>query len=298
MTVEGPLGESLQQRGEDVRYLPAWSRRPSAQFGIWNSARRIVDDVAPNLVISTGAGEAVPAFIAAKRLRAATFFVETSARLSAPSLTGRLIRPFATETFVQWPDLARYFDGTTVCRPILFDAVASAPRAAGEGTVVFVGTHSEPFDRLLAIVDTATRRGILPPPVFIQAGAGAASSTYNSVPLHAYIPPYEAEQRVAEARYVICHGGAGTIAAALRCGKRPLVLPRLRRHGEHFDDHQLELTERLAQSQLVAMLDGSPITAEDLARADLPLSSAGHGGSLPSVAEAVMAAARRRRLLD
>ncbi len=48
-----------------------------------------------------------------------------------------------------------------------------------------------------------------------------------------------------EARIIITHGGAGSIIFALQFRKPTIVVPRLKRYGEHINDHQLELTKKL-----------------------------------------------------
>lgn len=69
-------------------------------------AWRVVGELRPKVVLTTGAGVAVPfAWIA--RLRGATVvYVESLARIDGPSLTYRLIAPIATRRYVQWPELA------------------------------------------------------------------------------------------------------------------------------------------------------------------------------------------------
>jgi predicted glycosyltransferase len=82
--------------------------------------------------------------------------------------------------------------------------------------------------------------------------------------------PGEMDRAMAGARYVVCHAGSGIIAAALRTGRRPIVMPRRRASGEHVDDHQLQIVEKLAQAGLVVRLD-EDITDAHLAAADEPL---------------------------
>ena len=70
-------------------------------------AWRVVREVRPQVVVTTGAGIAVPfAWIA--RLRGSkVVYVESLARIDGPSLTYRLIAPIAERQYVQWPELAR-----------------------------------------------------------------------------------------------------------------------------------------------------------------------------------------------
>lgn len=44
-----------------------------------------------------------------------------------------------------------------------------------------------------------------------------------------------------EASLIVAHAGAGTLIDCLELGKVPLLLPRLQQHGEHKNDHQLEI---------------------------------------------------------
>ena len=69
-------------------------------------AWRVVGSLRPRVVLTTGAGIAVPfAWIA--RLRGSkVVYVESLTRIAEPSLSCRLIRPIASRTYVQWPELA------------------------------------------------------------------------------------------------------------------------------------------------------------------------------------------------
>jgi hypothetical protein len=65
----------------------------------WQVARRL----RPSIVISTGAGVAVPFLWVARIFGARVIYVESFARTKGLSLTGRLVRPVAHRLFVQWP---------------------------------------------------------------------------------------------------------------------------------------------------------------------------------------------------
>ena len=56
------------------------------------------------------------------------------------------------------------------------------------------------------------------------------------------------------ASLVVGHGGAGTILNALRFHVPIVVVPRSQRFGEHFDDHQVELAERLVGNELIKVV--------------------------------------------
>jgi UDP-N-acetylglucosamine transferase subunit ALG13 len=119
--------------------------------------------------------------------------------------------------------------------------------------VIFVTTGTNagaaPFDRLLQHVEPLCRREH----VVVQLGASTlrpAGATCVD-----YLPVDRFEQLVQTARSVVTHAGVGSILVAMRHGKRPVVVPRLARYGEHVDDHQLELARRLADIGAVTLVE-------------------------------------------
>jgi UDP-N-acetylglucosamine:LPS N-acetylglucosamine transferase len=83
------------------------------------SARAILAAEQPDLVVSTGAGVAVP-FLALARLQGVpTVFVEVVDRITRPSLTARLVAPWVDELVLQWPEQRAALGRGTVIGPIL-----------------------------------------------------------------------------------------------------------------------------------------------------------------------------------
>jgi len=68
----------------------------------------------PEIVVSTGAGIAVPFFVLGRLFGARTIFLEVYDRIDSRTLTGRLVRPFSTEFLVQWPEQQEVYGGGTV----------------------------------------------------------------------------------------------------------------------------------------------------------------------------------------
>ena len=69
-------------------------------------AREVMAEFRPDLVVSTGAGVALPFFIAAWLNRVPRAYVEVYDRLDSRTLTGRLCRPITNVFMVQWPEQA------------------------------------------------------------------------------------------------------------------------------------------------------------------------------------------------
>jgi beta-1,4-N-acetylglucosaminyltransferase len=61
----------------------------------------------PEAVVTTGAGVAVPFCYLGRLFGARVIYVESLARVSRPSLTGRLVHPIVHVFYVQWPELAK-----------------------------------------------------------------------------------------------------------------------------------------------------------------------------------------------
>jgi UDP-N-acetylglucosamine:LPS N-acetylglucosamine transferase len=69
-------------------------------------AWRVIGTVRPGVILTTGAGVAVP-FAWIGRIRGArVVYVESLTRIETPSLSCRLISPVADRIYVQWPELA------------------------------------------------------------------------------------------------------------------------------------------------------------------------------------------------
>lgn len=63
----------------------------------------------PQLIVSTGAEIAIPAFYLARVLRIRTVFIEVWTRVRQPTRTGKLVYPVADRFFVQWPELVERY---------------------------------------------------------------------------------------------------------------------------------------------------------------------------------------------
>jgi UDP-N-acetylglucosamine transferase subunit ALG13 len=285
VTQQSPHAEALAAKGETVYLLPEYDRHPIRGHFAQNMIRsfRLVRRTRPQIVITTGAGITVPFCLFARLQGARMIFVETMARVTGPSASGKVLSRLADRVIVQWPEAMSAYRRATLCHPALLEVVERDRDGSGEGTFVAVGLHGQPFDRLLELVDRAAGSGLLPTPVVAQTG----SCRYR--PRHfdatAWMKPTEVDRAVAGAQVVISHAGAGIVSSALRFGRRPMVLPRLVRHGEHYDDHQQQLVEKLADLDLVVALQDE-IGEDELRHAATPLPEIDTGQTL-SVRDAV-----------
>ena len=82
-------------------------------------AVRVLRRERPSLVVSAGAGVAVPFFVAAWWMRIPTVFIEVYDRVDTPTMTGRLCGPFTTRRIAQWPDQLAFYPDARLVGPLL-----------------------------------------------------------------------------------------------------------------------------------------------------------------------------------
>jgi UDP-N-acetylglucosamine transferase subunit ALG13 len=63
---------------------------------------------------------------------------------------------------------------------------------------------------------------------------------------------------------VVCHSGVGSALEALDAGHSPILVPRRRAHGEHIDDHQLQVAADLERRGLALVRDPGELSTDDL----------------------------------
>jgi beta-1,4-N-acetylglucosaminyltransferase len=84
-------------------------------------AWRVLRDVRPKLLLTTGAGLAVPFAWIARVRRVPVCYVESFTRIESPSLSCRLIAPLAQRVYVQWPELLGAFPRARYAGNLFFD---------------------------------------------------------------------------------------------------------------------------------------------------------------------------------
>lgn len=74
----------------------------------------------PQLILTTGAGVAVPFIIFGKLLGIKTAFVESYTRIKELSLSARLVMPFLDIIYVHWPQLKKRYAKAELIMPKTF----------------------------------------------------------------------------------------------------------------------------------------------------------------------------------
>lgn len=117
---------------------------------------------------------------------------------------------------------------------------------------VTVGTHNMDFDRLLRALDGYLEKGEIVQTCRAQRGYSNYEPRHYSC--RRFFPPEEFLKLLRSAEVVVTHAGGGVVTACLREGKKMVVVPRLKKFGEHTNNHQLEIARQLAEEGLAEVV--------------------------------------------
>ncbi|WP_404404966.1 PssE/Cps14G family polysaccharide biosynthesis glycosyltransferase [Jeotgalibacillus malaysiensis] len=130
---------------------------------------------------------------------------------------------------------------------------------------VVLGTHELPFKRLLEQIEQQIKGGHIDEEVIVQSGhTSFKTKNMKLVPFMSY---KEMEEMYDQASLIITHGGTGSITTGIKVGKKMIAVPRLKKYGEHNDDHQLEIVEQFFNSGHILQWNESQEFAEVLTAA-------------------------------
>jgi UDP-N-acetylglucosamine transferase subunit ALG13 len=121
--------------------------------------------------------------------------------------------------------------------------------------LVTVGTHNQGFDRLVRAADEMA--ALSNEDVIIQYGSAVYEPQYAARRFR-FTTSQEMEDLTARARVIVMHAAAGSLILSLRLKKPLVVVPRLRKHNEVIDNHQIQLATALDEKgRAVSVMDPS-----------------------------------------
>ncbi|MCE7798533.1 hypothetical protein LWE61_18535 [Sphingobium sufflavum] len=259
VTEDTALGRSIAQKDvvDFVDHVALGQARLGAPFRMafaalrncWQSLR-IVLRHRPDIVITTGAGAMIFTVLWARLLGAHIVLIDSFARFDKPSAFARIAGPFAHVRVAQ-----SAASGAVWQTPHVFDPfrILDTPRPAKEPLLFATVGATLKFDRLVGLVDNAVKAGLVPERVIVQVGEGGRQP--DGLECHETLPFEEVKAILDKADIVVCHGGTGSLITALRAGCRVIAVPRRFDRGEHYDDHQSEITEAFSGRGLLAIAD-------------------------------------------
>lgn len=118
--------------------------------------------------------------------------------------------------------------------------------------LVLLGTQDKSFHRLLEEIDRSIEKGVIQEDVIVQAGYTKYQS--DNMTIFDFVSKDKIEEYVTKASFIITHAGVGSILDGIRKGKKMIVAPRLKKYGEHTNDHQLQILKEFAELRYILPL--------------------------------------------
>lgn len=105
--------------------------------------------------------------------------------------------------------------------------------------LVLLGTQNNSFHRLLEEVQRNIDNKNIKEEVVVQKGYTKFES--ENMTLYTQLPLDKLQQLIEKSDLVITHGGVGSIISSIQRGKKVIAIPRLKKYGEHVNDHQYDI---------------------------------------------------------
>ena len=118
--------------------------------------------------------------------------------------------------------------------------------------LVTLGTQDKPFNRILEELDKDLANNLIKDEVIVQAGNTKFES--KNMKIFDFVSMEELEKLIKKCDLLITHGGVGSIISGLKNHKKVIGVARLKRYGEHINDHQLQILENFDQNGYIMHL--------------------------------------------
>lgn len=118
---------------------------------------------------------------------------------------------------------------------------------------VTLGTQQIPFIRIMQMLDELVIKEHIQDEIIVQAGyTNYETKNFKCVK---FLKEEEFQKYIAKATVIVTHAGSGALFSSIKSGKKVIAVARLCKYGEMVDDHQTELTRKLAEEGYI--LDGT-----------------------------------------
>ena len=132
--------------------------------------------------------------------------------------------------------------------------------------LVLLGTQNNSFVRLLSAIQDNIDKKVIRDKVIVQAGFTKFES--RDMEIFSLIDKDRLSELQDEADLIITHGGVGSIISSLKKGKKVIVVPRLKKYGEHVNNHQLQIARRFGEDGYVKYVINLKNLAKTISKLD------------------------------
>lgn len=263
ITFEHPQSLSLL-RGARVAYVPYVASRDYVGLArVLPRVRSILRHEDFDACVSTGAAIALAALPQSRLMGKEAHYIESVSRFDGPSFSGRMLSHLpGVKLYTQhaaWADKNWSFRFSILQS---YEPRAVTPSWIADRPKVFVTLGTiRPF-RFDALVDRLL--SVLPPGAEVVWQLGETSRDHLPGTVITTMPTEEFDRLVTESDVVVSHSGVGSTLRILELGKSPVLVPRRASRGEHVDDHQAQVADRLSALGLVTKAEVPQLTMEHL----------------------------------
>lgn len=127
--------------------------------------------------------------------------------------------------------------------------------------LVLLGTQNNSFKRLLNEIENNIKNGNIKDEVLVQAGFTKFNSQYMEI--FDFVSGEKLENLIEDAKYIITHGGVGSILSSIKRGKKVIAVPRMEMYDEHVNNHQVDIINKFNEEGHIIGITG----VEELSKA-------------------------------
>ena len=132
--------------------------------------------------------------------------------------------------------------------------------------LVLLGTQNNSFVRLLDAIQNNIDKKVIRDKVIVQAGFTKFES--KDMEIFSLMDKDRLSELQDKADLIITHGGVGSIISSLKKGKKVIVVPRLKKYGEHVNNHQLQIARRFGEEGYVKYVINLKNLAKTISKID------------------------------
>ena len=119
--------------------------------------------------------------------------------------------------------------------------------------LVMLGTQNNDFHRLLDEIEKNIENGNINEKIIVQAGFTKYKS--DKMKIFSMTSRENLDKLIKQADLIITHAGVGSIEMSLEQNKKVIAVSRLKKFGEHVNDHQKDIERKLDEKGCLIGID-------------------------------------------
>jgi UDP-N-acetylglucosamine transferase subunit ALG13 len=130
--------------------------------------------------------------------------------------------------------------------------------------LITAGTLKLPFTRLFDLVEELSNTNSFNKIIVQGIGAANFFKGHSKIEAHDFIEKKQLDLAITNTDILISHAGVGSIVNALSLAKPTVLVPRKAQYNEHFDDHQMQIFQKMQEHPLFLCIDSQPLDLQQV----------------------------------